>query len=164
MVWSVSVKQIKNINILKSYNSILFPSQILPFSTTTMDTTKSVMDAHAKDTLTLEKIKKAGERLEGSVHRTPIMTCSYLDKLAGDKRRLLFKCENFQKTGSFKVYFPFMVLHKFNNNTPTIVPILLHDNIITSMSYIKYALKCLFVLLDCTIYFPYKYCYIKDDG
>ena len=104
MVWSINIKQIKYPNIIKSYNTIynkIFPSRAR-FSTSTMEATNSVMNTHVKDILTLEKIKKAAERLEGSVHKTPIMTCSYLDKLAGDKR-LHFKCENFQKTGSFKV-------------------------------------------------------------
>ena len=104
MVWIINIKQIKNTNIIKSYNTIFnktFPSQAR-FSTSAMEATNSVMNTHAKDILTLEKIRKAAERLEGSVHKTPIMTCSYLDKMAGDKR-LYFKCENFQKTGSFKV-------------------------------------------------------------
>ena len=35
------------------------------------------------------------------MHRTPVLTCSYLDQLSGYK--LFFKCENSQKTGSFKV-------------------------------------------------------------
>jgi len=34
------------------------------------------------------------------VHRTPIMTCEALDRLAG--ARLFFKCENLQKAGAFK--------------------------------------------------------------
>jgi len=40
-------------------------------------------------------------RLRGRVHRTPVLTCGTLQRLAG--RRLLFKCELFQRTGSFKV-------------------------------------------------------------
>ncbi len=34
------------------------------------------------------------------VHRTPVLTCGYLDALSG--ARLFFKGDNFQKTGSFK--------------------------------------------------------------
>lgn len=34
------------------------------------------------------------------IHETPILTCESLNKLAGCN--LFFKCENFQKTGSFK--------------------------------------------------------------
>ncbi|XP_015151540.2 serine racemase isoform X3 [Gallus gallus] len=40
-------------------------------------------------------------RLRGRVHRTPVLTCGTLQRLAG--RRLLFKCELFQRTGSFKI-------------------------------------------------------------
>ncbi|NXN56739.1 SRR racemase, partial [Rynchops niger] len=37
----------------------------------------------------------------GRLHRTPLLTSRGLDRLAG--RRLLFKCELFQRTGSFKI-------------------------------------------------------------
>ncbi|NXG52111.1 SRR racemase, partial [Psilopogon haemacephalus] len=43
----------------------------------------------------------AERRLHGRLHRTPVLTCGGLDRLAG--RRLLFKCELFQRTGSFKI-------------------------------------------------------------
>ncbi len=49
---------------------------------------------------TLEDVQKAHERIVSSVHRTPVLTCTTLDKLAG--RKLFFKCENFQKVGAFK--------------------------------------------------------------
>ena len=42
----------------------------------------------------------AADRIAGFAHRTPAMTCETLDRLAG--RRVVFKCENLQKTGSFK--------------------------------------------------------------
>ncbi len=35
------------------------------------------------------------------MHRTPVLTCSALDDLAG--RKLFFKCENLQKVGAFKM-------------------------------------------------------------
>ncbi|OXB73396.1 UNVERIFIED_CONTAM: hypothetical protein H355_017050 [Colinus virginianus] len=46
-------------------------------------------------------VRDAAERLRGRVHRTPVLTCGALQRLAG--RRLLFKCELFQRTGSFKI-------------------------------------------------------------
>jgi len=49
---------------------------------------------------TLEDVRKAHERIVSSVHRTPVLTCTMFDKLAG--RKLFFKCENFQKVGAFK--------------------------------------------------------------
>lgn len=49
---------------------------------------------------TLDDIRAAAERIRPFVHRTPIVTCGTLDRLAG--RHIVFKCELFQKTGAFK--------------------------------------------------------------
>lgn len=46
-------------------------------------------------------IAEAHERIRPRIHRTPVMTSRSLDKLAG--AQLFFKCENLQKTGSFKI-------------------------------------------------------------
>lgn len=43
----------------------------------------------------------AHERIAPHIHRTPVLTSSYLDALTGAE--LFFKCENFQKAGAFKV-------------------------------------------------------------
>ena len=48
----------------------------------------------------LATIKMAAQRIAGHANRTPVMTCSTVDALAG--RRLFFKCEQFQKVGAFK--------------------------------------------------------------
>lgn len=48
----------------------------------------------------LEDIKTAFNRISGLVHKTDIITSSTLDRMAGKK--LYFKTEMFQKTGSFK--------------------------------------------------------------
>ena len=50
--------------------------------------------------ITLDDIRMAAQRIAGLAHRTPIMTCATLDRLAG--RRLFFKCEQWQKVGAFK--------------------------------------------------------------
>jgi len=49
----------------------------------------------------LEVIRAAHARIAPYVHRTPVLTCASLDERAG--ARLYFKCENLQKTGSFKI-------------------------------------------------------------
>lgn len=49
----------------------------------------------------LHDIEQARDRIRGRIHRTPILTSSMLDAMAGV--RLAFKAEPFQKTGSFKV-------------------------------------------------------------
>ncbi len=43
----------------------------------------------------------AHERIAPHIHRTPVLTSASLDQMAGAK--LFFKCENLQKTGSFKI-------------------------------------------------------------
>ena len=48
----------------------------------------------------LAAIRAAAARIAGEAHRTPVMTCSTIDALAG--RRVLLKCENLQKMGAFK--------------------------------------------------------------
>lgn len=50
---------------------------------------------------TLRDVMDAEERVRVVGHRTPVITCSALDELAG--RHLFFKCENLQKIGAFKI-------------------------------------------------------------
>ena len=45
-------------------------------------------------------VLKACERIAPYLSRTPVFTCSTADDIAG--RKLFFKAENLQKTGSFK--------------------------------------------------------------
>jgi threonine dehydratase/serine racemase len=45
-------------------------------------------------------LQDAAKRIAGFAHRTPIATCTTLDRMAG--RDLFFKCEHLQKTGAFK--------------------------------------------------------------
>ena len=46
-------------------------------------------------------ISAAHERIAPRIHRTPVLTSSTFDRITG--ARLYFKCENLQKTGSFKI-------------------------------------------------------------
>ncbi|MCL4153215.1 UNVERIFIED_CONTAM: hypothetical protein GTU68_058883 [Idotea baltica] len=48
----------------------------------------------------MEAIIEAHERIKAYIHRTPVLTSSYLNELTGAE--LFFKCENFQKVGAFK--------------------------------------------------------------
>ncbi len=50
---------------------------------------------------TFEDVIAAHQRIAPHIHRTPVLTSSYLDQLTGAK--LFFKCENLQKAGAFKV-------------------------------------------------------------
>lgn len=50
--------------------------------------------------ISLRDVYAATGRIRGFVHRTPAFTSIMMDSLAG--RSVVFKCENLQKTGSFK--------------------------------------------------------------
>lgn len=48
-----------------------------------------------------DDVLAAAERIAGAVHRTPVVTSRLLDEIAG--RELVFKCENLQRAGAFKI-------------------------------------------------------------
>ena len=50
--------------------------------------------------VTLKDIEAAHERIRPLIHRTPVLTNNSLNELSGAE--LYFKCDNFQKAGSFK--------------------------------------------------------------
>ena len=49
----------------------------------------------------LSEIRKARSRIKPFIHRTPVLTSLSLNKMIDSE--LYFKCENFQKSGSFKI-------------------------------------------------------------
>jgi threonine dehydratase len=52
------------------------------------------------DIPTYEDVLQAHQRITPYVHRTPVLTSSYLNQLTGAE--IFFKCENLQKVGAFK--------------------------------------------------------------
>jgi threonine dehydratase len=50
--------------------------------------------------ITLADIRLAAERIRPYAHRTPVMTCSTLDRQVG--AQVFLKCENLQRVGAFK--------------------------------------------------------------
>ena len=52
------------------------------------------------ESLNLETIRAAQQRIRPYIHRTPVLTNSWLNDACGAS--LFFKCENFQKVGAFK--------------------------------------------------------------
>lgn len=50
--------------------------------------------------LSPQNVVQAAQRIQGAVHRTPVVTSAYLDALVG--ARVFLKCESFQKIGAFK--------------------------------------------------------------
>lgn len=82
--------------------------------------------------LTRQSVIEAGQIIKPLVHRTPVLTCGTLDRLASSKRsvdslrgskwqgqepanptiRLFFKCENLQRGGAFKARGAFHAIEK----------------------------------------------------
>ncbi len=54
----------------------------------------------ANDIPSFAHVVEAHERIRPHIHRTPVLTSTFMDDLSGAK--LFFKCENFQKAGAFK--------------------------------------------------------------
>ena len=50
---------------------------------------------------TFDDVKVARERITPYIHKTPVLTSTFMNDLTGAE--LFFKCENFQKAGAFKV-------------------------------------------------------------
>src|SRR6476659_5583662 len=51
--------------------------------------------------LTTDLINEARERISSRIHRTPVITSSQFDEVAG--KEVFFKCENLQRAGAFKI-------------------------------------------------------------
>src|SRR5437762_11841562 len=51
--------------------------------------------------LTLDQVEAAARRLDGRIHRTPVMTSRFLDEVTG--HLVFLKCENVQRAGAFKI-------------------------------------------------------------
>ena len=60
---------------------------------------------------TYDDVVAAATRIEGKVHRTPVMTSRTLDEELG--AQVFFKCENLQRMGAFKLRGAFNALAKF---------------------------------------------------
>ena len=51
--------------------------------------------------ITGTEIQEARQRIQPFIHRTPVLTCTGINEMCG--AQLFFKCENFQKSGAFKI-------------------------------------------------------------
>ena len=60
-----------------------------------------MLDTLGPGDLTIDDVRAAHERIKPYIHRTPVLTSSFLNEMTG--AQLFFKCENFQKAGAFKV-------------------------------------------------------------
>ena len=71
------------------------------------------------------EIIEAHQRIKKYIHNTPILTSSAINEIAGAS--LFFKCENFQKTGSFKIRGAFNALLQLKKKQRV-------DNVVTNSS------------------------------
>ncbi|MBC7977073.1 MAG: threo-3-hydroxy-L-aspartate ammonia-lyase [Myxococcales bacterium] len=62
---------------------------------------------------TFEDVVAAAARLDGHAHRTPVLRSRFADALLGAE--VVFKCENFQRSGSFKFRGAFNALSRFSD-------------------------------------------------
>src|SRR5262250_1910249 len=51
--------------------------------------------------LSFDQVQAAARRLDGKIHRTPVVTSRFLDETTGF--RVFMKCENVQRAGAFKI-------------------------------------------------------------
>lgn len=65
-----------------------------------MSTPPVTADVKSAVSVGIEDVRAAAERIQPYIHRTPVLTCKALDAVC--EAELFFKCENFQRTGSFK--------------------------------------------------------------
>ncbi|CAG2251090.1 SRR [Mytilus edulis] len=75
---------------------------------------------------TIDDIQKAHERIKPFVHRTPVFTSSTFNKLIG--REAFFKCENLQKTGSFKARGALNSILKLKEADPKLKGVVTHSS------------------------------------
>ncbi|MFJ3522357.1 threo-3-hydroxy-L-aspartate ammonia-lyase [Pseudomonas sp. NPDC090203] len=61
---------------------------------------------------TFKDVQDAAARIEGHAHQTPVLTSRTIDEEIG--AQLFFKCENLQRTGSFKFRGAFNTLSRFD--------------------------------------------------
>jgi threonine dehydratase len=64
-------------------------------------TTPDVFPPTNTPAVTYNDVRAAAERLDGVVHRTPVMTSRTVNERVGAE--VFFKCENLQRTGAFKI-------------------------------------------------------------
>lgn len=63
--------------------------------------TANLTGHHGSSPIDWKTIEDAHDRVRPRIHRTPVLTSKSLDEMTG--ANLFFKCENLQKTGSFKI-------------------------------------------------------------
>ncbi len=76
-------------------------SSLLAYSTAVAPMQSHPLPILQKQSVAIQDVHDAAKRIQNYVHKTPVMTSRRMNQFAG--RNLFFKCELFQRTGSFKV-------------------------------------------------------------
>lgn len=76
--------------------------------------------------IALSDIKKAHERISPYIHFTPYFTSSTLDSIVG--RKVFFKAENLQKTGSFKARGALNAVISLKSSNPDVRGVVTHSS------------------------------------
>lgn len=76
--------------------------------------------------ISFEDVQAAAKRIEGTAHRTPVLTCASIDEMAFKK--LFFKVEALQKTGSFKFRGALNAVRSVLENCDTELQVVTHSS------------------------------------
>ncbi|XP_066957641.1 uncharacterized protein [Macrobrachium rosenbergii] len=105
------------------------------------------------------KVCEASVRIKDFVHRTPVLTCQAIDRLA--KRKIYFKAECFQKTGAFKARGACNAVFLEKERNPNSPGIVTHSSGNHAQG-VAYAAKC--AGLSCSVVIPRDAPKIKCDA
>lgn len=92
-----SLVALPSIALILNRDSLTCRNRAIILAMTTAQTESTATAAAAPN---LQDIRAAHERIRAQIHRTPVLTSESLNAMTG--AQLFFKCENLQKTGSFK--------------------------------------------------------------
>lgn len=86
-------------SVLRAHRCAL-PKCLIDLFCIKMEAASNGSGAETEAVVSIAGIREASARIKPHVHLTPVMTNKYIDETSG--REVFFKCELFQKTGSFK--------------------------------------------------------------
>lgn len=117
------------------------------------------MEPKSRSRVGLDEVRRAAERVAGYLHKTPVLTSTHLDALAG--RQLYFKAEHLQKTGSFKARGACNAVFMEKQLNPDSEGVVTHSSGNHAQA-VAYAARC--VGLPCTVVVPKGTPKVKCDA
>ncbi|XP_045119762.1 probable serine racemase isoform X3 [Portunus trituberculatus] len=117
------------------------------------------MEPKSRPRLGLDEVRLAAERVSAHLHKTPVLTSTHLNALAG--RQLFFKAEHLQKTGSFKARGACNAVFMEKQMNPESMGVVT-DSSGNHAQAVAYAARC--VGLPCTVVVPKGAPKVKCDA